>query len=138
MSSNIFFKKKNIKVYKLFPNRNLKKNFEIDSIKPLLNANKRDLTFFDSVKYKDDISKTKSTLCIVSEKLQKFLPDHIEKIIVKNVLFELARVTKVLFPEADKDYPDLSLKKQKNNILKKFKFLKKFLIEKKLKFVKIL
>ena len=85
------------------------------------------------MKYKDDISKTKSTLCIVSEKLQKFLPDHIEKIIVKNVLFELARVTKVLFPEADKDYPDLSLKKPKNKSFKKVTFGNNVLIGKNVK-----
>ena len=57
-----------------------------------------------------------------NEKLEKFLPKNVEKIIVKNVLFELAKVLKKIYPFADIDYPDLSLKKP--NKKKKYKSVK--------------
>ena len=37
---------------------------------------------------------TKASFCITTEKLEKFLPKNVERIIVKNVLFELAKVLK--------------------------------------------
>ena len=40
-----------------------------------------------------------------------FLPNNINLIIVKNVLFELANATKKVFPNSDIDYPDLTLNK---------------------------
>ena len=98
MNSNIFFKKKNIKIKKIFPNHNLEENFDVNSVKPLIFAKKKDITFFDSIKYKDDINFTKAKICIVSNKLEKLLPKSLKKIIVKNVLFELARVIKILYP----------------------------------------
>ena len=55
--------------------------------------------------------KNKSRLCITTEKLEKFLPKKLLKIIVKNVLFELAIILKKIYPNADIDYPDLTLKK---------------------------
>jgi len=111
MLENIFFKKKNINVKELFPSFKFKKNFIVNSVRPLNLAEKKDITFFDSLKYKDYISKTKSTVCITSKKLEKFLPIKFNKIVVNNVLFELARVTKLLYPTADIDYPDLLIKK---------------------------
>ena len=83
MNSNIFFKKKNIKLKKLFPDYKFKENFVVESVKPLVSAKKKDITFFDSLKYKEHISKTKAIVCITSQKLEKFLPDHLIKIIVK-------------------------------------------------------
>ena len=55
MKSNIFFKKKNINLNKIFPKHKIKQNFVIDSIRPLIFAKKNDISFFDSIKYKDDI-----------------------------------------------------------------------------------
>ena len=57
MSSNIFFKKKNIKVNILFPKIKFKNNFFVGDVKPLKLAKKNDITFFDNVKYKADIKK---------------------------------------------------------------------------------
>ena len=42
--------------------------------------------------------------------MAKYLPVSTEKIIVKNVLFELAKVLKKMYPLADIDYPDKSVK----------------------------
>ena len=106
MSSNIFFKRKNITIDKIFPNIKLDKKFVVKSIKPLIDAGEEDITFFDSVKYKDDLTKTKSQICITSKKLENFLPKNLQSVVVKNVLFELARVTKIIYPTADIDFPN--------------------------------
>ena len=108
MISNFFLKKKNISIKKIFPKIN--KNFIIKEIKPLHLAKKRDLTFFDSIKYKSQALKTNASACITTAKLKFFLPKNVEPIIVSSVLFELAKVIKKIYPTADIDYPDLTLK----------------------------
>ena len=55
------------------------------------------------------------------------------KIIVKNVLLNLAEVTKKFYPSADIDYPDISLKKPTNSKFKSVKFGNNVLIGKNVK-----
>tara|TARA_E500000178_G_C16935025_1_gene713567 strand:- start:281 stop:1246 length:966 start_codon:yes stop_codon:yes gene_type:complete len=133
MNSNIFFKKKNITIKKIFPKFGKDLNFIVNSIKPLSIANKNDITFFDSIRYKSDIKLSKARLCITSKQLEKFLPKNLDKIIVKNVLFELARVIKLLYPLSDIDYPDLVLNNPKKGSFKKVRFGNNVLIGKKIK-----
>ena len=125
-----FFKKKPSKIKILFPKHNFTKNAVISSIKSLRYAKKNDLTFFDSIKYKSLALKTKASFCITTEKLDKFLPVSIEKIIVKNVLFDLAIVLKKIYPYADIDYPDLSIKPPKKKDYPSVKFGNNVLIGK--------
>ena len=122
MNSNIFFKKKNLNISKIYSNVNLKKNFIINDVKPLEKAKEKDLSFFDSVKYKNFAQKTKAGACITTKELEKFLPDSIQKIIVKNVLFDLAKTLKKIYPDADIDYPDLSLNRPGKNKYKRVRF----------------
>ena len=110
MSLNQFFKKTNFKLNKLFPKINIKKNFNINEVKTLKVAEKYDVSFFDSIKYKEDAKKTKAGACITTYKLQNLLPNSVEKIVVKNVLFELANILSKIYSNADIDYPDLTLK----------------------------
>jgi len=128
-----FFTKKNQKINKLFPKKNFKKNFEISHVRPLDKAEKNDLTFFDSIKYSKLALKTKASICITTQKLSHFLPKATELIIVKNVLPELARVLKMIYPLADIDYPDTSLTKPKNKKFKSVKFGNNVLIGKNVK-----
>ena len=74
------------------------------------------------MKYKSDALVTKATYCITTKKLEQFLPKGVEKIIVKNVLFELAKVLNKMYPDADIDYPDLSVKLVTKNKFKNVKF----------------
>ena len=69
------------------------------------------MTFFDSIKYKENAAETKASACLTTSKLSKFLPNKVYKIIVNNVLYELANVLKKIYPLADIDYPDSTLKK---------------------------
>ncbi|OUV60587.1 MAG: UDP-3-O-(3-hydroxymyristoyl)glucosamine N-acyltransferase [Cellvibrionales bacterium TMED122] len=133
MKLNIFFKKKNIKIKKIFPNLKINKNFTINSIKPLISASKDDITFFDSINYINDLKITKAKICITNKNLEKYLSSNLVKIVVPNVLFELARVIKLIYPYADIDYPDLSLKLPIKSKFKKVKFGNNVLIGKKVK-----
>ena len=123
-----FKKKKSIDLKKIYPK--IKKNSKFNDVRTLEKSNKFDLTFFDSIKYKSHALKTKASFCITTEKLKKFLPDKTEKIIVKNVLFELAKLLTKLYPLADKDYPDLSLKLSSRIKSKSVKFGNNVLIGK--------
>ena len=121
MSSNSFFFKNFFSISKLFPKTKFNKNIKINDIKSLGKANKNDLTFFDSKKYKKLANQTQSLFCITTRNLINELPKKTEKIIVNNVLTELARVTKLIYPFSDIDYPDLSLKDISKH---KYKFVK--------------
>ena len=68
------------------------------------------MSFFDSINYKENALKTKASACITNSNLEKYLPSSTEKIIVKHVLFDLAKSIKILYPDADIDYNDKSLK----------------------------
>ena len=121
MNEPIFFKKKSYSIRNLYPNLKVKKNIKINDIKTLKNAKKSDLTFFDSIKYKLFATKTKASFCITTQKLEVFLPQNVQRIIVKNVLFELAKTIKKFYHDADIDYPDLTVK---NPLKKKYKDVK--------------
>tara|TARA_B100001057_G_C22784442_1_gene924978 strand:+ start:657 stop:1625 length:969 start_codon:yes stop_codon:yes gene_type:complete len=129
----MFFKKKKISLNNLYPNLKVKNNFFIEDIKPLRFAKKNDLTFFDNIKYRDEVDKTDSRVCITSEKLQKFLPKKIIKVVVKNVLFELSKILNKIYINADIDFPDKSLKKPVKSYFKNVKFGNNVLIGKKVK-----
>ncbi len=128
-----FKKKKSYSIGSLFPNIKFINNIKINDVKALNKSKKSDLTFFDSIKYKSLASITKASFCITTKKLEKFLPKNTEKIIVKNVLFELAKVLKKIYPDADIDYPDLSLKLATKNKYKSVKFSNNVLVGKNVK-----
>ena len=128
-----FFKKKLIKKSILFPKENFKDEFFNKDIKPLNEAKYGDLTFFDSTKYKNLALKTKASYCLTKEKNKKFLPSSTKCIIVDNVLYELAKILKKIYPFADVDYPDLSLKKPSKNKFNKVKFGNNVLLGKNVK-----
>ena len=82
------------------------KNLKIHGIESLVNANDKDITFFNSVRYKDLSIKTEAVACITSSNLLNFLPTNCIKLNVKNVLFALTTVSKLFYPNADIDKPD--------------------------------
>ena len=132
VSNNFFFKKKTY-ISDLFPREKFKKKIKLDNIKSLGEATKLDLTFYDSKKYKSLANQTKARYCITTENLSKDLPKSIEKILVKKVLVELARVSKIMYPFSDLDYPDFSLKKPAKSKFKTVKFGNNVLIGKNVK-----
>ncbi len=90
MKEIVFFKKEKFHSIKdFFPNLDLK-NQKMNFVKSLNKSKKFDLSFFDSIKYKNFASNTKASYCITTKRLEKFLPQTTYKIIVKNVLLELS------------------------------------------------
>tara|TARA_B100000029_G_scaffold88469_1_gene78329 strand:+ start:6428 stop:7405 length:978 start_codon:yes stop_codon:yes gene_type:complete len=82
---------------------------KISDIKTLDKATKKDITFLNSMDYKSYAEKTKAAACVTTKNLEQYLPNGCVKILVKNVLFSTAKISKKLYPDADLDYPDKSL-----------------------------
>ena len=114
-----------------------KENYKKDKIynvADLVSATKKDLTFFHSKKYSDLASKTKASYCVTLESLSQFLPNSCKKIIVKNVLLSMAKITKEFYPESIVDNFDETAKDiSKSSFKKKVKFGKNVLIGKNVK-----
>ena len=122
MSLIFFFKKKRKTFKELFPKIEIKKNFKVENVKPLHKAGDRDISFFDSIIYEELAKKTEASACITNEKLEKFLPKKTQKIVVKNVLFELSKILKKIYPSSDVDFSDKTLKKPKKKLFKEVFF----------------
>jgi UDP-3-O-[3-hydroxymyristoyl] glucosamine N-acyltransferase len=120
MSKNVFFEQKgHFLLNKILENISFNKKIKITDVKTLDEARYSDITFLESSNYIELAKSTKASCCLTTEKLKVFLPKNCMPIIVKNVLFELCRITRKFYPNGDIDVPDPSLKKPN-----KFKFLK--------------
>ena len=90
--SNPFFKNHGpIKITDIIKYLNLNENKlnedqEIQDIKDLLSADKNDISFFHSKKYKDVAQKTKASFCLTTEALKNELPKNCTALVVPNVL----------------------------------------------------
>jgi len=85
------------------------KKLKISDIKTLDKATKKDITFFNSIDYRSHAEKTKAGACVTTKHLEEYLPKKCIKILVKNVLFSTAKISKKFYPDSDLDYPDKSL-----------------------------
>ena len=132
MGQNIFFKQKGpFLLNELFSSINFKKKIKIFDIKNLTEATKDDLTFLDNIDYINFAKSTKASACITTEKLKLYLPKSCIPLIVTNVLFDLCKITKKFYPNADLDEPDTSLRKSKTSNHLKVKFGNNVLLGKK-------
>ncbi len=84
-------------------------NIKIQNIIDLFRAKENDVSFLNSIKYKEMSLKNKATACITREDLVKFLPESCIKIIVVNVLLSAAKVSKLFYPDSDFDHLDQTL-----------------------------
>ena len=114
-----------------------KENFKKDKIynvSDLTNATNKDLTFFHSKNYSTLASNTKASYCITLDNLSHFLPSSCKKIVVKNVLLAMAKITKEFYPKSIVDDFDDSAKDiSKTSFKKKVKFGKNVLLGKNVK-----
>ena len=95
---------------------------KISDIKPLDEARNFDISFLDSVKYINSAKSTNAACCLTTDKLKIYLPKNCEPVIVKNVLFELCKVVRKFYPNADIDTPDASLMKPTKSKYLKVRF----------------
>ena len=123
MSKNIFFKKSEpFLISEFFKANQFKNDIKIHDVKILSKATSQDISFFDSIKYSQFATSTKASCCITTQDLTKHLPEKCTPIIVKNVLFDLARITKKIYPSADIDYLDETLQKPEKSKYPRVKF----------------
>ena len=107
---------------------------KIYNVTDLISATNKDLTFFHSINYSSLASKTKASYCVTLNNLAQFLPDSCKKIIVKNVLLSMAKITKELYPNSVVDDFDITAKDiSKPSFKKKIKYGKNVLVGKNVK-----
>jgi len=87
VSCNFFFKNKGpFSVKKIVDicvgevNPGLDSNIRIYNIMDLFRAKESDITFLNSIKFKEKSLKSKATACITNKKLTKYLPENCIKI----------------------------------------------------------
>jgi len=138
--NNPFFKNKGpFKIDKLLNLSGLKnvsnfKNTKIHDIKDLSTSGINDITFFHSKKYLNTASKTKAHFCITTQNLKNYLPTKCKKIIVENVLFATAKITKLFYPSSVTDDFDTTSKDiNKTSFSKKVRFGANVLVGKNVK-----
>ena len=112
MIKNVFFKQKGpFFLSEFFDLPDHQKKIKIFDVKSLEEAASSDISFFESINYIDFAKLTKASFCLTTDKLKIYLPKNCKPIVVKNVLFELCKITRKIYPNADIDIPDSSLKK---------------------------
>ena len=78
----------------------IKNNNFIYDVKNLNEATSNDITFFNSIKYKDLAIKTNAYACITKSEFFNFLPDACIKISTDNVLLLTAMITAKFYPDS--------------------------------------
>ncbi len=127
MSKNPFFKNKGPITLKIIFNScglEPKKEYsiiKISDVKSLDQCTNKDISFFHSIKYKDQAKHTKAKICITTHNLKQHLPTLCKTIIVKNVLLNVAKVTKLFYPSSVTDDFSDSLKFLSSSFIKKMK-----------------
>jgi UDP-3-O-[3-hydroxymyristoyl] glucosamine N-acyltransferase len=123
MNGNKFFESKGpFSISEIFLKIKLKESLKIFDIKTLDQASISDLTFFDSLVYLEQAKKTKAKFCLTTKKLKNYLSSSCTPIVVNNVLYELCKVTKKFYPDADIDFQDQSLKPSDKTLFPNVKF----------------
>ena len=96
MIKNPFFKNKGpITLKIIFNSCDLKatkkeSKTKVFDVKSLDQCTNNDISFFHSIRYKEQASYTKAKICISTDNLKQYLPDLCKTIIVKNVLLNVA------------------------------------------------
>ena len=107
--SNMFFKNHGpliisdiLKILNIIDDINYKDQ-KIYDIKDLISANKDDITFFHSKKYKDIAKQTKASYCLTTDVLKNELPKSCIPLIVENVLVSTSKITSIFYPDSIND-----------------------------------
>ena len=136
MDNPFFKKKKNVKINDILSLLNLEKqkdNYRVNDIKELETAKKNDITFFNSIKYLEFITKTKSRLVITHKKFLSVIPPQIYTIEVPNVLVAVSYITSLFYPNSVNDNSDFNVSRINKNDFKNLKFGNNVLIGKNVK-----
>ena len=121
------------KILKILKFSKFKKKIYLKGINDLINATQYEISFFNSLKYKDSLNKTKSKYIITHKKYEKIVDKVSNSIVVENVLKSVADVTNLFYPDAINDVVDLYLENPNKKKFINVKFGKNVLIGKNVK-----
>jgi UDP-3-O-[3-hydroxymyristoyl] glucosamine N-acyltransferase len=94
-------------------------NQKISGVNNVRDANVGDVTFFNDLKYENDIKITKASACIVSKKLAKYLNKKTIPIISQNPLLDFYKTVYIFYPDSTTDNERVINLKNTNQFLKK-------------------
>jgi UDP-3-O-[3-hydroxymyristoyl] glucosamine N-acyltransferase len=96
------------------------KNSIINNISTLEEAKTNDISFFENVKYKDLVNKSKASNIILREEHLGFVDNkNAQLIISKNPLIDFILLAKTFYPDASQDENDIKLSKKYFDFLEK-------------------
>ena len=102
---------------------------KVNDIKELSSSKKGDITFFHSKKYSEFAKSTNASFCLTSENLKSFLPTTCKPIISEKILLDVAKITKIFYPNSVTDDFDDNVEKIEDTRFKdKVKFGRNVLI----------
>jgi UDP-3-O-[3-hydroxymyristoyl] glucosamine N-acyltransferase len=93
-------------------------NQKIFGVNNVQDAKVGDVTFFNDLKYENDIKITKASACIVSKKLAKYLNKNTIPIISQNTLLDFYKTVLIFYPDSSNDNERVVNSKNKNQFLK--------------------
>jgi len=107
-------KKKNVKLSEVLrllkiDNYNDNKSEVVNDIKDIMSAKNNEITFFNNLKYKDQIKNSKASFCIIKKNFLKLLPNTCTPLVVDNVLVSLSKITNLFYPNSINDDYDSDL-----------------------------
>jgi UDP-3-O-[3-hydroxymyristoyl] glucosamine N-acyltransferase len=94
-------------------------NQKIFGVNNIQDAKVGDITFFNDLKYENNIKITKATACIVSKKLAKYLNKNTMPIISQNPLLDFYKTVIIFYPDSSTDNERVINSKNKNQFSKK-------------------
>lgn len=102
-------------------------NFIVSGVSGSANAKKKELTFFDNIKYLNELNISKASYCLIKESNLNYLPNSIIPIITKNPLFDFIIIAKLFFPDSCYDSNNFNMY-SKSDINKKLKIISENLL----------
>lgn len=91
---------------------------KIINVSNLSASNKNEITFFDNLKYINELKKTKASFCLVKKKFESYLGKNCIPIISENPLLDFIIISKLFYPESDNDNCKFKQNVKYKNLLK--------------------
>ena len=136
-TKNLFFAKQNniflSDILKILGKKPIKKDYKINDISDLNTAKSNDISFFNSMRYINDLKKTKAKHIIINRKYENNLSKISNLITVDNVLKSISLITKLFYPTSLDDAIDFDVTSPKKKQFPKVLFGKNVLLGKKIK-----
>ncbi len=112
-----FLLKKTLYCEKIALNKKVKKINDIASLK---DAKKNEITFFNNINNIIELNNTKASYCLIEKKFIKLNENkNLQLIISSNPLLDFILISKIFYPEADKDIYKFTQNKKFLDIKKK-------------------